>query len=219
MNPEDPRHGKYAGAVAHWLENGERPCDDCARAEWRYRKTRKLRHLRGDLPTVSSTGTIRRIEALFALGWSGPKVAEAAGISVATIRAARYHKVATVHAATARAIVRAYDTLSMSRPEGHYADRARRMAQRKGWLPPLAWDDDSIDDPAAKPLGTTAPRHIPKHDVDPVVVERLLAGQRIKATKAEKDEAMRRWLATGRPARQLLEAQGWKDGRYGRDAA
>ena len=38
-------------------------------------------------------------------------------------------------------------------PTGPGAERARSTAKRKGWAPPMAWDDDTIDDPQAKPVG------------------------------------------------------------------
>jgi hypothetical protein len=30
-------------------------------------------------------------------------------------------------------------------------ERARRRAKKLGWAPPLAWDEDAIDDPDARP--------------------------------------------------------------------
>lgn len=156
MRADDERHGEYRGAVAHWLENRERPCDDCARAEWRYRKTRKLRHLRGDAPMVPSIGAVRRVQALQALGWTGPQIAEAAGLSLNSMRSMQYHAAETVRAATAKKIAAAFDAMCMTRPEGHYANRARSMAARRGWAPPLAWDD--IDDPNERPKGIDGQR-------------------------------------------------------------
>lgn len=144
MSPDDPRHGTYAGAVAHWFDN-EKPCADCTRAEWRYRKTRQMRHLRGDPPMVSSVGTVRRIHALLAIGWTGPQIAAEAGVSINAMRSIDYHGSTTVRSTTAAKIAAAYERMSMTWPEGHYASRTRNTAKRRGWLPPLAWDD--IDDP------------------------------------------------------------------------
>jgi hypothetical protein len=37
--------------------------------------------------------------------------------------------------------------------------RAKGIARKYGWVSPLAWDDDNIDDPAATPnLGEPSPR-------------------------------------------------------------
>ena len=145
MDANDPRHGTYAGAVAHWLEARERPCADCARAEWRYRKRRKLRHLHGDAPTRPAIGYLRRIRALHALGWTGPEIARRSGLSIGTLRSIGYHDSGAVLSETAKKIEAVYEQLSMRRPEGTYADRARSMAARKGWAPPLAWDDIDTD--------------------------------------------------------------------------
>jgi hypothetical protein len=150
MDTSDPRHGTYAGAVQHWL-NGNKTCNPCSRAGSRYRQQRILRTLQGDNPTVPATGMLRRIRALYALGWTGPQVADASGLSVHTLRSIGYHASTTVRAATAEAIKTAYEQLSMNRPEGRYADRARAAAARHGWAVPLAWDEDTIDNPHAQP--------------------------------------------------------------------
>ena len=149
MSPDDPRHGTYAGAVAHWLEVSERPCPACHLAEGRYRKQRKMKHLRGEMVTFPAVGILRRIRALHAIGWSGHQVADACGLSVNTLRSIGYHQSGTVHAATAQSVMAGYERLSMAIPEGRYANRARASARRKGWAPPLAWDD--IDDPDEQP--------------------------------------------------------------------
>lgn len=139
MTPDDSRHGTYAGAVAHWFDN-ERPCNNCAKAEWRYRKQRKLDHLRGKPRLVPAQGPLRRIQALQALGWTGQQIATEAGLSLATLRSIQYHKSTTIRRPTAEAIADAYERMSMRRPEGRYAHRSRLVAARKGWPPPLAWD-------------------------------------------------------------------------------
>jgi transcriptional regulator with XRE-family HTH domain len=159
MSPQDTRHGTYAGAVAHWFD-GERPCQDCARAEWRYRKLRKLDALRGVPRRLPARGALRRIQALYALGWTGPQVAEVAGLSIATLRSIQHHHAATIRPATFEAIAAAYERLSMRRPEGGYAHRQRVMAARKGWAVPLAWDDIDND---ARP-------HVARQTIRPAAV-------------------------------------------------
>ena len=49
---------------------------------------------------------------------------------------------------TYQAVADLYDRLSMTPGP---SQEARDRAKRKGWRPPLAWDDDSIEDPEAKP--------------------------------------------------------------------
>jgi hypothetical protein len=87
-----------------------------------------------------------------------------------------------IHRTTADTIAAAYESLSMTVPEGAYANRNRAIAARRGWLPPLAYDD--IDDPNEQPRIVVEPRA--RLDVDPVVVERMLSGDRIEHTVAER---------------------------------
>lgn len=221
MSPDDPRHGTYAGAVAHWMQDGDRPCEDCARAEWRYRKQRKMDALRGNPRSVPAIGVLRRIRALHAIGWTGPQIAEAAGVSVHTMRSIGYHESARIRASTARRIVAAYDDLCGTWPEGLYAKRARLMASRRGWVPPIMWLD--IDDPAEQP--DPGYRELTDHqrrlrdDLDPVVIERILAGDTAlmrTATKLEREAVVARWSETGRSLNDLERATGIKPERYSR---
>ena len=101
--------------------------------------------------SVPAIGTLRRFQALIALGHTGPQIASCAGLSLRTLRSIGYHGSTTVHAETARKMAAAYEQLCMVRPIGHYANRARSMANRRGWAPPLAWND--IDDPDEQPHG------------------------------------------------------------------
>lgn len=99
----------------------------------------------GDLARVDAAGVHRRIQALCALGWSMSKVANRMGSAVYRVR--QVMSESTVTARMHRKAIAVYDELSMVRPEGPYAVKTRRWAERQGWLPPLAWDDDLIDLP------------------------------------------------------------------------
>lgn len=133
-----PRHGTYSA-----YRKGCR-CP-VAREDWRlYYKRRKQGRAQPLL--ISAAGTRRRIEALEALGWTGAQIAAAAGLHARRPGAILgFDRVTTT---TADAIERAYDLLSM-RIGPSVKTRARAAA--KGWAPPLAWDDDEIDDPDARP--------------------------------------------------------------------
>lgn len=105
---------------------------------------------------VDGTGTARRIQALALMGWSVPQIAQRAGKTPGTLR--RALSGATVKADTARAVSAAYDQLwSTPAPASAASTRTRNRAAREGWAPPLAWDDDTIDDPAATPAETARP--------------------------------------------------------------
>ena len=105
---------------------------------------------------VDSTGTRRRLTALAAAGWSSSRLAARLGMhqqAVSRILHQREH----VSAVTARAVTALYDEVWDQAPPGgtrredSIAEATRRRAAERGWVPPAAWDDDSIDDPAAKP--------------------------------------------------------------------
>lgn len=106
---------------------------------------------------IDVTGTRRRIHALAAIGWSLAEQGRRLGITRNNMSTITHQKLVTVR--VARKIAALYDELSMTPATGRTADRTRAIAARKGWAPPLAWDDDTIDDPAAAPdWGATAPR-------------------------------------------------------------
>ncbi|MFW5415061.1 hypothetical protein J0910_00505 [Nocardiopsis sp. CNT-189] len=103
----------------------------------------------GYLPAIGAT---RRLQALAALGWTIQDAAAHTGLASSTIAEIRRGGHRHVQAPTHRAIVAAYDQLSMRRPLATPgAAVTRGKAARRNWAPPLAWDDDSIDDPAAVP--------------------------------------------------------------------
>lgn len=116
--------------------------------------------------TVPAVGTTRRVQALMAIGWRKPDLAAAGIPSAQLVTRARSH----VTAATWRQVREVYDRLSMT--PGPSAP-ARARATRRGYPPPLAWDDNAIDDPRATPQfgrpGDAA--------VDPVAVASVATGQ------------------------------------------
>ncbi len=109
---------------------------------------------------VDATGTTRRLRALVALGWPRKHLERRLGLSSRTAwlltAAPRVQDQVTV--GTRDAVRALYDELSLSVPgPSRAATRARNLAVARGWPPPLAWDDDVIDEPRARPRGWTAP--------------------------------------------------------------
>ena len=111
--------------------------------------------VRADLDTlaprarVDAAGTIRRMQALACLGWSLGEQARRIGWTHANYASLQTRT--RVNATTARTVRELYNELSMTpAPDGPGVERARREAARKRYLPPLAWDDDLIDLPAAE---------------------------------------------------------------------
>jgi hypothetical protein len=119
----------------------------------------------------------------------------------------------TIRATTAERIDRAYDALEMQIPaDDIYTRRTKSLAKRRGWLPPLAYDD--ID------AGIVADVEVSKglnHDhVDEFMVDQALQYHdfSLRFTRAEKEEIVRRWKADGRSERSLCALTGWREGRY-----
>jgi hypothetical protein len=138
---------------------------------------KRHRHGRAQPAYVDATGTARRIQALSALGWRFADIADRYGdISYQSVQKLALMSRPRVHRLTVDKVKAVYDELSMHRGP---SEQTRRRAQRKGWKPPLAWDDDTIDDPKAKPErgdGTGAA-------VDPVAVHLALTGEPAKLVR------------------------------------
>lgn len=100
---------------------------------------------------IDSTGTKRRIQALMSCGYSMTLIAKTMGgnknVIVEILKSER------VRLSTAEAFKAVYDKLWDVEPprETSFEKKAytmsKKMAQANGWLPPMAWDDDLMDDP------------------------------------------------------------------------
>lgn len=107
---------------------------------------------------VNGVGTRRRLQALSALGWSRTLLAEHLGVSTASLSRMLLSdgavRVSTV--ATCRDL---YDQLwnvqppDLTRLQRTSVTRTLKDAHARGWVLPQAWDDETIDDPAATPSG------------------------------------------------------------------
>lgn len=111
-----------------------------------------------DLPEsalIDATGSRRRVEALAVQGWSRNAVARRIGMRQDNFRKAI--KQGLVTARLARRVAAAYDAWWDEDPLDHgvslnAVSRVRAGAVRAGFLGPLAWDDESIDDPSSVPV-------------------------------------------------------------------
>lgn len=101
--------------------------------------------------SVSAVGTIRRVQALIAIGHSLLSIAEASGITKTALGHIVNHSHETITARNARSVANVY--ADWSEQPGTFA-RSRNRARDLGWPPPAAWDDDTIDDPTALPEWT-----------------------------------------------------------------
>lgn len=150
MSPDDPRHGEPRGYRAH-RRAGQEACAACKRAAADDSVRRKNEQYLGKPPrTVPARGVLRRLRALYALGWTGEHIAKAGGwpskapvTNLARATRGRDH----VYRITADRMDRAYKTLSMTPGPSNLT---REKALREGWAAPFAWDDIDTD---ARPQG------------------------------------------------------------------
>jgi hypothetical protein len=94
---------------------------------------------------VCSVGTRRRLQALYAIGYSNVYLADRLAMSETNVSRI-VHRRAQVNADVAARVAELFQELQMT-PAPNV--RARNRAAANGWPPPLAWDEDTIDDPAA----------------------------------------------------------------------
>jgi hypothetical protein len=202
MSPDDPRHGTYAGY------NAGCRLQCCRDAAARYQRGLDWDRLNGRSRSVDKFGTVRRIRALQALGWSAEELSRRIGHSRAYLHMVINHTRGTVHRTTAEKVAAVYDELCMT-PGPSPLTRTR--ARRNGWLPPLAYDDIDAPDGLARPTDATV-------DLDPVVVERILAGDwRLSANRAERAEVVRRWTGSLNELERLTSWNTARDLRRMRD--
>lgn len=133
-------------------------CFPC-RIAWSHAKAQYRRtgtYIISDPLFVSRVGTDRRVRALLALGWRHSDITarlRALDVPCATETTQLLRRPGPfVWAATASAVACVYDDLAMTVGP---SQRTRDRAVKLGYLPPLAWDDDLIDDPAAERIETT----------------------------------------------------------------
>ncbi|MEU7149157.1 hypothetical protein AB0B15_14145 [Streptomyces sp. NPDC045456] len=115
---------------------------------------------------IDATGTHRRLRALVAAGWPQHHLAVRLGMTDTNFSAMLRGDRVVVR--TARAVRGLYDELWRADPRQHGVDaqaysRARSHALRLGWAPVGAWDDDTIDNPAAVP-DTGAPQQLSRNE-------------------------------------------------------
>lgn len=148
-----------------------------------------------DTAFVPAAGAVRRVRALLALGWTRRDMQErVTDVSLAHLARDAYPRII---ADKWRAVATLYDDLHMTPgPSALGRQRARQM----GHIPPMGWDD--IDDPSENPRS----RYADLAYVDRAVVQRLLCGEKVPATRAERLEVSRRFDGSDR---ELDRRYGW----------
>lgn len=101
---------------------------------------------------VNSVGTTRRLQGLVALGFENREIAAELGMHDNHIARLIYGRRSRITARNASRVEEVARRLELSPPPDSAASRkAKRRAARNGWNPIFAWDEESIDDPTAKP--------------------------------------------------------------------
>lgn len=163
-------------------------------------------------PFVPKLGTTRRIQALIAIGWTHQALSQRSGVKTAVVLNQPGRWVTRTTHDKVTALYR--DLAATPGPSRVNRERAARL----GYRSPLAWHD--IDhDPHPDDTDLVPEPQLRHHDqVDPVVVDRILAGDNLPATRAEKEAVVAAWTARGRTLKDLERHTGWKTDRYTRPA-
>lgn len=184
-----PAHSTYA----RYQAGCRQPC--CVQAERAYQNMRNRRIAYGQPLKVPSIGSVRRIQALMADGWTGQHLARELGIRRNNLPV--YCRFPTIRAWKAQQIAELYDQM---KGQSGPSERTAARAAAAGFLPPESWEHADIDNPDALPV---IDYHDPAgpDDVDEVAVQRAAQGDRtVKLTPPERREAIR-----------LLHSQGLSD--------
>lgn len=159
----------------------------------------------GNVPSIGAT---RRIQALMAIGWRKADL-EVAGVPAAQLVTRTRARVSVQGWRRTREV---YERLSMTPgPSQTCRDRARA----RGYAPPLAWDEDAIDDPRSAPHVDSATPAL----VDPVAVDRVVAtasahlgcDTRLRLTPQERVAATQELAARGSSDAEIAHALGVSD--------
>jgi hypothetical protein len=97
---------------------------------------------------VPAIGAVRRLQALMTQGWRYQDLTPRLGFDAATVAK---NAGGWVTPRKHEAVARLYEQLWNQEGPGDMGYRKR--CQTMGFAPPMAWDDDNIDNPAAKPDG------------------------------------------------------------------
>lgn len=142
---------------------------------------------------LDARGVRRRLEALMAIGWSMPLVAERVGVHRSLVL--RWLEADAVEASTITRVSAVYEQLRTEQPPADthiqrgIANRTRRLAVERGYVDPAWWVDiDTDDDPPADDDAEI---------IDVVAIELAVAGARVALTTRERHEAVRQLNARG----------------------
>lgn len=165
-------------------------CDDCltTRREYQYWRNHLRSAGKWDRAwSIDATGTRRRMQALAFMGWPTTVLCDLLGTTQAqTHKLLRNERVSIPTAERVRAV---YDQVWNVEPPGGARVYTMNRARSLGWVGPLAWDDDTIDDPDAIP---EVDPEVGDDRLDAAIVDAAVAGEQPKMSPLERAEAIRR---------------------------
>lgn len=154
---------------------------------------------------VPAIGACRRVRALQSIGHTFDCIRAIAGCDVSQVVES-----SSVALSTHQGVVRAYNALSMT--PGH-SQHNRTWAARRGWPPPLAWDDDDLDDPNARPALTPKGRGQLVEDIELVAASGApwdAAAARLGTTRTALDRRLHRLGRHDLAARFTRNSETWR---------
>lgn len=166
----------------------------CPKAREAHRLARRRRrHGTYRSKLASPVGTVRRARALVAIGHPARDLAARLGLSPRRVGEVLHDRSAGLQTRTVAAFKALYDELSMTPGP---SDRCRAYAARRGWLGPLWFDEDRIDDETYDPLAEATDTG---EDVDEVAVDRALKGEPVRLNRLERHVAVHEGRRRGHP--------------------
>ena len=101
-----------------------------------------------DSAPVAAIGTVRRLQALIAAGHPATAIARCLAVSLQCVEEILDGRLDSVTAGTARAAATLFSGLQMT---AGASQAAKDYARARRWAPPLAWDEDLLDEAKGRP--------------------------------------------------------------------
>lgn len=160
-------------------------------------------------PFVPKLGAMRRIQAMLWLGHSYESQRIQGGVNTKMVL---HQQGRWITRTTHDKIAKLYEELSNR--EGT-SKHAKTWARKRGYLPPAAWDDIDVDpDPTMKDV----PLH-EETEIDEAAVLRRMNGDRVRLSKVDAAEVVRRLLALRWSKLEIERLTGLNPDRYKEEAA
>ena len=137
--PPDHKHAKNGTCYSHHKCR----CDACRERARRYARFTVIRKEKLGTQVIPARGTLRRLQALQAIGWTLQAIGEKCGMTLTTVSKLADPAHDRVTRRTAERIDRAYREMALTPGP---SDRGRGLSAKKGYIPPIAWNDIDRDE-------------------------------------------------------------------------